>query len=948
MALNALTLPATQGLIDRPFKQLVGGLTAGSERRVSSGFAGGFYMQGGYLCNDSLELNTQGVSITETTLTESRTTDLVVTAKREFAVKAEAELAAGTALSQFRVYPKADANGVSWEYAYETPVGATVKANAQGGTPTPSLPTFAFEPETTAAIAAMTAAGSTPTMTRQKTINRLVKRLKAGGFYAKNPLFLFIRANTEAAFMVNLFNPTKNLTKFGAPAYTPDVGATSSAATAYYDTGVPLSAINANSHAFGVIGSNVTAATQSDFGAVDGASNGISINCQNTSNVMVARSMGAAVSLGASTQWGLPGVHAVSRNAADTFAANAHGITQVTASSASAAIASSVTLTLLKVNGQTGSSGKNIGGCYGFNQGLSEAEMRSLHAIITDYMESVRYGDLDEYEPGFQPANVATTMLIYGATAQGVVAAREAVRQGKNVIIVGGWRERVVGGMSSGGLSWVDIDNTASIGGLARLMVRRANETVGSTATKFSFEPRGFTRACLQMLDPTKADGAARPDGAPIPIYWSDGVKSVTTVGGRQVSMTTHDGRTFTFDQWQDRSFEGDFLAAAGVPFAIGREAKGINAEASNGFLGPLSTINAVPNPSPDVSPYIVAGDPASGLLPLVEPNPGTAIGAADDRTQAYNFRLTWTTDPRRRIPFSSSPPPNYNKLNYEILLRHLANNPTLTLDDVIKPETIGTNLFDMNAKGVLSIDMPGSGNAYIAAASNAARETVWKSVENYIRGFIYLLAYDPDPRVPTAIRNAILTRGWDAFSYVRTHPNDEPFFPTQLYVREFRRMLGVLVWNGRDLSATDGTTPRSTNTVSTASYALDSHMQTMMLDTSTTPHRVRSEGSFFDPNSDGADNISPLPIEIFLPPKTASENGSVCFCASTTHVAFSEIRMELPTMQSAQSLTIAQAIAIESGNIPVQDVPYSAIRARLLASPSLTNETAPVLPQVN
>lgn len=140
MALNALTLPATQGLIDRPFKQLVGGLTAGSERRVSSGFAGGFYMQGDYLCNDSLELNTQGVSVTESTLTESRTTDLTVTARREFAVKAEAELAAGTAIPDFRIYAKQNASGIYWEYAYNTANGGVVRGDASGGAANPVLP----------------------------------------------------------------------------------------------------------------------------------------------------------------------------------------------------------------------------------------------------------------------------------------------------------------------------------------------------------------------------------------------------------------------------------------------------------------------------------------------------------------------------------------------------------------------------------------------------------------------------------------------------------------------------------------------------------------------------------------------------------------------------------------------------------------------------------------
>lgn len=130
MPLNALTLASSQGLIDRPFKQLVSGLTAGSKRRVSSGFAGGFYMQGNYLCNDSLELNAQGVSITETTLTESRTTDLVITARREFALVQEAKTVAGQEPQLFRLYPKASVQGIAWEYAYDDANGYTLKREA--------------------------------------------------------------------------------------------------------------------------------------------------------------------------------------------------------------------------------------------------------------------------------------------------------------------------------------------------------------------------------------------------------------------------------------------------------------------------------------------------------------------------------------------------------------------------------------------------------------------------------------------------------------------------------------------------------------------------------------------------------------------------------------------------------------------------------------------------
>jgi hypothetical protein len=86
-------------------------------------------------------------------------------------------------------------------------------------------------------------------------------------------------------------------------------------------------------------------------------------------------------------------------------------------------------------------------------------------------------------------------------------------------------------------------------------------------------------------------------------------------------------------------------------------------------------TLNGIfpftPAPFPKISPYVVAGDPKSALLPRVESKPPGNKGDGDHRVQAYNFRVCLTDIPENRVPFTK--PANYNPLDYELLARHIA-----------------------------------------------------------------------------------------------------------------------------------------------------------------------------------------------------------------------------------------------------------------------------------
>ena len=57
-------------------------------------------------------------------------------------------------------------------------------------------------------------------------------------------------------------------------------------------------------------------------------------------------------------------------------------------------------------------------------------------------------------------------LIVYGGTSSGVIAAVQAKKMGKSVIVVG--PDRHLGGLSSGGLGFTDTGNKGVIGGLSR------------------------------------------------------------------------------------------------------------------------------------------------------------------------------------------------------------------------------------------------------------------------------------------------------------------------------------------------------------------------------------------------------------------------------------------------------------------------------------------------
>lgn len=72
---------------------------------------------------------------------------------------------------------------------------------------------------------------------------------------------------------------------------------------------------------------------------------------------------------------------------------------------------------------------------------------------------------------GVDASDIHADLVVYGGTSAGVIAAVQASRLGKSVVIV--CPEKHLGGLSSGGLGFTDTGNKSVIGGLARKFYHR-------------------------------------------------------------------------------------------------------------------------------------------------------------------------------------------------------------------------------------------------------------------------------------------------------------------------------------------------------------------------------------------------------------------------------------------------------------------------------------------
>lgn len=510
-------------------------------------------------------------------------------------------------------------------------------------------------------------------------------------------------------------------------------------------------------------------------------------------------------------------------------------------------------------------------------------------------------------------------VIVYGGTSAAVTTAVQASRMGKSVMIVS--PDKHLGGMTSSGLGFTDTGNKEVIGGLARefyqLIYRHyqkpeswkwqkqseyGNKGQGNPAidgekrTMWIFEPHVAEEAFESMIKTN-----------PIKVYREellDREQGVIKKGGNIVSIKTLSGKIFRGKIFVDATYEGDLMAASGVSCHVGRESTATYSEEWNGIQ--TGVLHHGHHFKTNIDPYIIPGNPASGLLPRISAEDPGKKGDGDHRVQAYCFRMCLTDHSENRIPFSR--PVGYDSTQYELLIRIYDSGWNETFD---KFDPIPNHKTDVNNHGPFSFDNIGMNYDY-PEASYERRQEIIQEHKNYQRGLLYFIA--TDPRIPEKIQQKMQHWGLAKDEFA-----DNDHWLYNIYVREARRMIGKFIMTENELLK-KRPTPES---IGMGSYTFDSH---------NVQRYVKPDGFVQNEGDIGVKLDHPYQISLgsILPKRDECENLLVPVCVSSSHIAFGSIRMEPVFMILGQSAGTLAAMALAKKK-SIHDISYNDLKVQLI-----------------
>lgn len=501
----------------------------------------------------------------------------------------------------------------------------------------------------------------------------------------------------------------------------------------------------------------------------------------------------------------------------------------------------------------------------------------------------------------------AFDVCVYVGNASGVMAACAAAKEGAKVVVVE--PSRWLGGMTGGGLMHVDWGREEAVGGSTRPILKQGFE-----------DPQYRATFCKLLAD------------AGIPVIYDHRVSAVEKVDGRIRAITLERApfdatgcpparatpgvvRVIRARVYIDCSYEGDLLAQAGVAYTFGRESRDAYGESLAGAQPPMSVYA--------IDPYVKPGEPASGLLPLLQATPVAPVGAADRLTMGYGFRWKFAF---KGDGLPIEPPDDYDPRQFELFRRAFQQGVDILSGRVMRGkldawESSGGRVFSGGAgnlaRALFAPTNYGS-NADYPDGDYATRARIWKSQQDFVRGMTHFLRTDPAvPEKQRALaRSAGLAKG--IFDETRGYPH-------QLYVREARRMVSDYVVTQRDLEGKG--TPE--DAVGLASYGVDEWPY------ATVPlgGKVALMGGYYSMLylEEEHRGIYRIPYRAIRPKREQCANLLVPVCVSASHLAMTSIRMEPVWMILGESAGVAAAVAARAG-VAVQDVAYAELRPKLLA----------------
>jgi len=495
-------------------------------------------------------------------------------------------------------------------------------------------------------------------------------------------------------------------------------------------------------------------------------------------------------------------------------------------------------------------------------------------------------------------ADHTADVVVYGATPGGIAAAISAARLGHSVALVE--YHGNIGGMSASGLGKSDIETREAIGGLFREFVGRVkayyiekygpdSENVRLSRDGYYYEPHVAENLFHTMLN---------GEGSRIRLFLrrrlSEVLRDASRVRGmRAVHRDTGATETFHGRIFIDATYEGDLAAFAGCRYRLGRESRKEFGELHAGV--------------------IYQDHETRRFLP-------GSTGEGDGRITAYTFRLCLSTDPANQYVLRE-PPPDYRRERY---LGYLDDWKAGRMD-LPKQFKDGRGVFKAvsgTAVRALSIaEIPNRKtdvNMFPKAlgfpfaeesqrypeASWEEREQITGHIRNLTLGLLWFL--QNDAAIPAGHREIARRYHLAKDEFVNNN-----HFPWQLYIREARRIVGLYTLSENDVIQPEGQLRARihSDAIAAGEFPIDSF-----------PTRKREPGQ--DKVLEGYifmldDYTRPyqIPYRILVPESV--DGLLVPVAASTTHVAFSTIRLEPTWMAMGQAAGVAAHLAITGKTEP-------------------------------
>jgi hypothetical protein len=215
-----------------------------------------------------------------------------------------------------------------------------------------------------------------------------------------------------------------------------------------------------------------------------------------------------------------------------------------------------------------------------------------------------------------------------------------------------------------------------------------------------------------------------------------------------------------------------------------------------------------------------------------------------------------------------------------------------------------------VNNNGPISTDFIGGAWGWPNGTA-AERAAIYEAHVQYTLEFLYFLAHDPS--VPAQVQSAMQRYGLAADEFV-----ENGGWPTELYVREARRMVSDFVFTQADRM----TAVSKNDSIGLGSYNIDAHNAERYANATWVLNEGDVEqGSWVGPFQ--------MPYAMIVPRAAEATNLLAPVPVSASHIGFGAIRLEPQWAILGESSGVAAALALRAKSA-VQDVSIPALQTRL------------------